>query len=147
MDSSQPQLLILADAPDALCPLFGVSLLERALRIAQRLGFRQAVIISDSNGVAAQLAVPSWARAQVALSFRRKNADPVTVSEISGSGRSLVVSAGFYYDARLLQALIEQKDTTLLVDSAPPKDCVRLWGNRSDTFGAAMLLDQDWLAR
>ena len=148
MDSSRPRLLILADAPDPLCTLFGISLLERLLRIVQRLGFREAVIISQSKDIPTHLAVPSWARADVALSFRRKNADPITVSEIpAGSERTLVVSAGFYYDARLLQALTEQKVTTLLVDSAPPRDCARLWANQSDMFGAAVVLDRHWLSR
>ena len=107
MESSRPQLLILADAPDALCTLFGISLVERLLRIMQRLGFRKAVIISDSEEVAAHLTAPSWARADVALSFHRKNAKAVSVSEISADSdrtsgrfsrlllrRSLVESAG-----------------------------------------------------
>ena len=148
MDSSRPQLLIVADAPDALCPLFGISLLERLLRIVQRLGFREAVIISDSDDVAAHLAAPSWARADVALSFRQKNGGPIRVSEIpGGSDRTLIVFAGFYYDARLLQALAEQEVTTLLVDSMPPSDCARLQKNQSDMIGAAALLDRNWLSR
>jgi phosphatidylglycerophosphate synthase len=147
MESSRPQLLILADAPSALCTLFGISLLERLLRIVQRLGFREAVIISDLNEVAAHLAAPSWARAGVGLSFRRKNAGAVSVKEIpAGADRTLVVSAGFYYDARLLKALAEQKATTLLVDSAPPPDCARLWKSQSVVLGAA-LLDRNWLSR
>ena len=77
MESSRPQLLILADAPDALCTLFGISLVERLLRIMQRLGFRKAVIISDSEEVAAHLTAPSWARADVALSFHRKTLRPL----------------------------------------------------------------------
>jgi phosphatidylglycerophosphate synthase len=146
MESSRPQLLILADAPSALCTLFGISLLERLLRIVQRLGFREAVIISDSNDVAAHLAAPSWARADVRLSFRRKNAG-VSVKEMpAGADRTLVVSAGFYYDARLLKTLAEQKATTLLVDSAPPPDCARLWNSQSGVLGAA-LLDRNWLSR
>jgi phosphatidylglycerophosphate synthase len=46
-----------------------------------------------------------------------------------------------------LQALADQKATTLLVDSIPPQDCGRLWGNQSDRFGAAVLLDRNWLSR
>ena len=148
MDSSRPQLLILADAPDALCTLFGISLLERLLRTVQRLGFREAAIISDSKDVAAHLAAPSWARADVALSFHKKSADAVRVSEIpAGFDRTLVVSAGFYYDARLLQALMEQRTTTLLIDSVPPRDCGRLWRSQSDVFGVAVLLNRHWLSR
>ena len=148
MESSRPQLLILADAPDALCTLFGISLVERLLRIMQRLGFRKAVIISDSEEVAAHLTAPSWARADVALSFHRKNAKAVSVNEISADfDRTLVVSAGFYYDARLLKTLAEQKATTVLVDSAPPPDCTRLWRNESPALGVAALLHRDWLSQ
>ena len=43
----------------------------------------------------------------------------------TGPGRILVVSAGFYYDARLLKALAEQTTTTALVDSAPPPGSLR----------------------
>ena len=148
MESSRPQLLILADAPDALYTLFGISLVERLLRIMQRLGFRKAVIISDSEEVAAHLTAPSSARADVALSFHRKNAKAVSVSEISADfDRTLVVSAGFYYDARLLKALAEQKATTVLVDSAPPPDCTRLCRNESRALGVAALLHRDWLSQ
>jgi hypothetical protein len=118
----------------------------------QRLGFREAVIISDSDEVAADLTAPSWARADVALSFHRKNAKAVSVSEISADfDRTLVVSAGFYYDARLLKALAEQKATTVLVDSAPPPDCTRLWRNESHALGVAALCGAynaaAWLSR
>ena len=105
----------------------------------------------------AHLAAPSWARANVAVSFRQKNAGAVRVSEITaGFDRTLVISAGFYYDARLLKTIAEQKTTTLLVDSAPPPDCVLLWQNcRAGASPAqlealplaAALLDQDWLSR
>ena len=146
MESSRPQLVILADAPDALCILFGISLLERLLRVVQRLGFREAIILSNSpEEVAAHLAKPSWARADVALSFRPRNAGAVRVSEVvSGASRILVVSAGFYYDARLLRAMAEQNETTLLVDSAPPPDCALLW--QAPPLAAA-LIDGSWLSR
>lgn len=153
MDSPRPQLLILADPCDALCMLFGISLLERLLRVVQRLGFREAIIITDSNEVTNHLAKRSWARAAVGLRFCRKNADDIRVGEIPvDAGRALVVSAGFYYDARLLQALSAQPTTTLLVDSAPPPGCERLWrpeGRASARPGdaAAALVDRDWLSR
>ena len=145
MESPRPQLIILADAPDALCILFGISLLERLLRIVQRLGFRDAVILSDSKEVTDHLAAPSWARADVALSFQRKNAGTVNVVEIpTGTDGILIVSAGFYYDARLLKALAEQSTTTLLVDSAPSPDCARL---RRTSLPAAALVGRNWLSR
>lgn len=169
MESSRPQLVILAEASDPLCKIFGITLVERLLRIVQRLGFREALIISDSKDVAAHLAAPSWARADVALSFQRKSADTVRVNEIpAGTDRTLLVSAGFYYDARLLKTLAEQKAATLLIDSTPPPDCALLWqdfeGNPERpasarlehaeacpcehcVSGAAALLNRDWLSR
>lgn len=149
MESPRPQLIILADAPDALCLLFGISLLERLLRIVQRLGFRETIILSNSpEEVAAHLAKPSWARAAVALSFRPRNAAGVRVSEVAtGAGRILVVSAGFYYDARLLKTMAEQSATTVLVDSAPPPESVALWKDQGGVFRAAALLGGDWLSR
>jgi phosphatidylglycerophosphate synthase len=149
MEPSRPQLVILADSPDALCLLFGISLLERLLRVAQRLGFREAVILSNApEEIAAHLSKPSWSRAGVALSFRPRNAGGVRVSEVAiGAGRILVVSAGFYYDARLLKAMAEQTATTLLVDSAPPSECVALWKDQGGVFRAAALLEGDWLSR
>src|SRR2546421_12205835 len=100
MDSPRPQLLILADAPDALVELFGISLLERLLRVAQRLGFREAVIVSNTPAeIAAHLARPSWARAEVSLNFRTRESGPVFLHKIvTGNERTLLVSAGFYYD-------------------------------------------------
>src|SRR6267142_580748 len=82
MDSPRPQLLILADAPEALCMLFGISLLERLLRVVQRLGFREAIIVTDSNEVTNHLAKRSWAGAAVRLRFCRKNANDIRMGEI-----------------------------------------------------------------
>jgi 1L-myo-inositol 1-phosphate cytidylyltransferase / CDP-L-myo-inositol myo-inositolphosphotransferase len=149
MESSRPQLLILADAPAALRIFLGISLLERLLRVVQRLGFREALILSNSpEEVAGQLAKPSWARAEVALSFRPRKSGAVRVSEVAtGANRILVVSAGFYYDARLLKAVAGQNATTLLVDSAPHPECVEFWKDRDGLFGAAALVENDWLSR
>src|SRR5947208_2208455 len=128
MESPRPQLLILADAPDAFVKLFGVSMLERLLRVAQRLGFREALILSKTpEAVAAHLAKPSWARGEVALNFRPRETDPLLISDVvPGAERILLVSAGFYYDARLLRALSEKDATTLLIDSAPPPPSIPL---------------------
>jgi phosphatidylglycerophosphate synthase len=166
MDLPRPQLVILADAPDALCMLFGISLLERLLRVGQRLGFREAIILSNSpEEISAHLRKRSWARADVAVSFRQRNSGAVRVSEVAtGAGRILVVSAGFYHDARLLEAMAEQTATTLLVDSAPPPDCALLWQDCrasaspahpeaggalaiQTSFWAAALIEGSWLSR
>src|SRR6476469_2900179 len=106
MDSPRPLLVILADAPDAFVELFGVSLLERLLRIVQRLGFREAIVLSTAPAeIAARLAAPSWARSEVALHVRPREPGPVSMVKVVGNERTLGVSAGFYYDARLLKTL------------------------------------------
>jgi phosphatidylglycerophosphate synthase len=148
MDFPHPQLLVLADAPDALRVLFGISLLERLLRTAQRLGFREALILSNSpDEIEAHLAKPSWARAEVALTFRRRETGATRVQDVAtGAEHIFVVSAGFYYDARLLRAIAEQDAPTLLVDSSPPLESVPLWNKEGVDFRGAALLRRDWLA-
>src|SRR5256885_2486726 len=149
MESPPPQLLILADAPEALVELFGISMLERLLRIVQRLGFREALIVSKTpDEIAAHVAKPSWARAEVAVGLRRRETDPVLINDVApGAERILLVSADFYYDARLLKALIERPGTTLLVDSGPPPESVPLWKGEGVEFRGAALLEREWLAR
>lgn len=146
METSRPQLVILADAPGALGVLFGISLLERLLRVVQRLGFRKAIILSNTlETIEAHLAKPSWARAEVAVSFRPRGATAARISDVAtGADRVLVVSAGFYYDARLLKAMAEQTATTLLIDSAPPPDSALLW---QQPLPSAALIAGDWLSR
>lgn len=148
MEPSRPQLVILADAPDALRVFFGISLVERLLRVLQRLGFREAIILSTSaEEITAHLAKPSWAREELGLTIRPRKAGAVTVSEIAiGADRLLLVSAGYYYDARLLATLAEQTTTTLLVDSDPPAECAALWEDRGRPFAGAALVEHDWLS-
>lgn len=142
MDSPHPHLVILADAPDALVELFGISMLERLLRVAQRLGFREAEIRSKTpDAIAAHLAKPSWARADVAIRFR---ADKAAADSAIRTGRTLVVSAGSYYDARLLKTLSEKQAPTLLIDSAPPPEMMPLWKDGFDKFRGTALLGDDW---
>ena len=55
--------ILIADAPEALTELCGVNLLERLLRILQRLGFRSAIVFSTTPEIiGAELAKRSWAR-------------------------------------------------------------------------------------
>ncbi|MEY2502587.1 MAG: hypothetical protein QOI07_2921 [Verrucomicrobiota bacterium] len=143
MDFQRPQLVILADAPAALVELFGISLVERLLRTVQRLGFRDALIVSSTpDEIATHLAKPSWARAQVGVNFRTREPGPVLIDKVvPDRGRTLLVSADFYYDARLLKTLAEKTATTVLVDSAPPAETVPLWrDHRIDFRGAALLI-------
>jgi CDP-alcohol phosphatidyltransferase len=142
MESPRPLLVILAEAPDAFVELFGVSMVERLLRQAQRIGFREAIVLSTAPAeIAAHLAAPSWARDQVSLSFHQREPGPVSMIQVAGTERALVVSAGFYYDARLLKTLAEKTTTTVLVDSRPPAETLRLWQKeRVDFSGAALVI-------
>ncbi len=67
--------ILIADAPEALIELCGVNLLERLLRILQRLGFRSAIVFSTTPEIiGAELAKRSWAREQVIVrSCPRRN--------------------------------------------------------------------------
>ncbi|MGI8482219.1 MAG: CDP-alcohol phosphatidyltransferase family protein [Chthoniobacterales bacterium] len=142
---SRPQLLVLANAPAALFMLCGISLVERLLRNAQRLGFRYATVLTNTvEAVTAHLSVPSWARADISLRVEPTNGEALLVREVreqfaASHNHALIVSAGFYCDVRLLRAMIEQKTTTLLVDSAPPF--------RGDLLEAAALLDRSWISQ
>ncbi|HEV2804078.1 MAG TPA: CDP-alcohol phosphatidyltransferase family protein [Chthoniobacterales bacterium] len=144
MESPRPQLVILAEAPDAFVELFGISMVERLLRQAQRIGFREAIVLSTTPAeIAAHLAAPSWARAQISLSFHQREPGPVSMLQVAGKERALVVSAGFYYDARLLKTLAGKTTTTVLVDSRRPAETIRLWQKEPLDFSGAALVIPD----
>jgi len=64
MENTLP--ILIADAPEALMELCGVNLLERLLRILQRLGFRRAIVFSTTPEiVGTELSKRSWARDQI----------------------------------------------------------------------------------
>src|SRR5438034_5080534 len=117
--------ILIADAPEALMELCGVNLLERLLRILQRLGFRRAVVFSTTPKiVGAELARHSWAREQIIADLvPRANGPliPQLVLEQSPSGRFLIVPANIYCDARLLASLCAKDSSVALVDSNPPE--------------------------
>src|SRR5215471_11739268 len=70
--------VLVADAPDALTELCGVNLLERLLRILQRLGFRRAIVFSSTPEIIGpELAKPSWARQKIKLQLVATAAKPV----------------------------------------------------------------------
>ena len=117
--------ILIADAPEALIELCGVNLLERLLRILQRLGFRRAIVFSTTPGiVGAELAKRSWAREKVIVHLVSGANGPLTAQlllEQSPSERFLIVPANIYCDARLLAALCAKDSPTALVDSNPPE--------------------------
>jgi phosphatidylglycerophosphate synthase len=117
--------IILADSPDALIRLCGVNLLERLLRILQRLGFRRAIVLSRTPEiVGAELARRSWAREEVVVQLIPHAIGPLTAQvllEQVPSDRFLIIPGNIYCDARLLAALCAKQSPAALVDSDPPE--------------------------
>ena len=115
--------ILIADAPEALIELCGVNLLERLLRILQRLGFRSAIVFSTTPEIiGAELAKRSWARDEIIVHVVSGAIGPLTprhVLEQSPSERFLIVPANTYCDARLLAALCAKQSPAALVDSDP----------------------------
>jgi 1L-myo-inositol 1-phosphate cytidylyltransferase / CDP-L-myo-inositol myo-inositolphosphotransferase len=136
MERSDIEVILLADAPEALVELCGVTLLERLLRILQRLDFRHPVVLSaTAESIGAELAKPSWARQNVNLDLVPRAPGPVEAAVLSRiveeslrvgtrattPERWLVIPAGIYCDARLLEALRDQNMSAVLIDSDPPE--------------------------
>src|SRR5437764_5878801 len=117
--------IVIADAPEALTELCGVNLIERLLRILQRLGFRRAIVFSSTPEiVGAELAKRSWARNQINAHVVSDSIRPLTsqlILEQSPSDRFLIVPASIYCDARLLAALCAKDSSAALIDSNPPE--------------------------
>jgi phosphatidylglycerophosphate synthase len=123
VDNALP--ILVADAPDALTKLCGVNLIERLLRILQRLGFRHAIVFSSTPEIiGTELAKRSWAREQITTQLVPTAVKPVTghrILEQDQTARFLIVPANVYCDKRLLAALAATNSSTVLVDSNPPQ--------------------------
>src|SRR2546421_8224075 len=156
---SPPPLLIAADSPEALTGLCGISLLERTRRVALHLGFREAMVLSNSvEAMAEHVAKQSWHRSDLSLMFRERRAAKVTVGDIldclaamkvPSEGRILIVFASFYCDGRLFRSLAQTQSTSALMDSNPPSIIAPLLEN-SDAHSVgrllcALLLSREWL--
>src|SRR5438445_7470226 len=117
--------ILIADAPEALIELCGVNLLERLLRILQRLGFRRAIVFSTTPEiVGAELARRSWPRNQITADLVSSATNPLTAQwllEQSPADCFLIIPANIYCDARLLAALCAKDSSVALVDSNPPE--------------------------
>jgi phosphatidylglycerophosphate synthase len=117
--------ILVVDAPDALTELCGVNLVERLLRILQRLGYRRAIVFSSTPEIiGAELATPSWARQQITTQLVPTAVKPVTAHRVLEQGQTahfLIVPANVYCDGRLLAALSARNSPTALVDSNPPQ--------------------------
>jgi phosphatidylglycerophosphate synthase len=116
--------ILVADAPDALTELCGVNLVERLLRILQRLGFRHAIVFSSTPEIiGAELAKRSWAREELTVQLVSSAMTPLTVQLLleQTAERFLIVPANIYCDARLVAALCAKNSSAALVDSNPPE--------------------------
>jgi phosphatidylglycerophosphate synthase len=116
--------ILVVDAPEVLIELCGVNLLERLLRILQRLGFREAIVLSTIPEIGFELAKRSWARDEIIVHVipgAIGRLTPQLVLEQSQSERFLIVPANIYCDARLLAALCAKDSSAALVDSNPPE--------------------------
>ena len=112
--------ILVADDPKALTELCGVNLLERLLRILQRLGFREAIVFSKTPEIGAELSKPSWPREQITVhvvSSATESLTPKLILKQSPLERFLIVPANVYCDARLLAALCAKPSSAALVDS------------------------------
>jgi phosphatidylglycerophosphate synthase len=116
--------IIIADAPEALIKLCGVNLLERLLRILQRLGFHRAIVFSKTPEIiGAELARRSWAREEINVQLVPAAIESVAAQLLSDqipSERLLIVPANIYCDARLIAALCGKNSSAVLIDSNPP---------------------------
>jgi phosphatidylglycerophosphate synthase len=151
------ECVILADDPSALVELCGISALERLLRTLQRCGIKRATILSNTpDQIAKELARPSWARAQLSLTLRTRQAGPVRLEQIvdvwphnsDAIPLLLVIPAGSVFDPRLLHTLVSQNAPTVLLDSGVRPRIQALIGSAPDTARGKLcgpaLLDYDW---
>jgi phosphatidylglycerophosphate synthase len=159
MKDRLPALLILADSPHALTDLCGISLLERLRRVVRKLGFGEAMILSNSVEIMAKHAgQSSWYGGDIALKFHERKTDEVTISDVLDcigtttlppDGRVLIASARFYCDERLLRVLSDAQTESVLIDSDPPSVVKPFWEDsnidHSDRLSCALLLSREWL--
>jgi phosphatidylglycerophosphate synthase len=143
------EAIITAEPGEALVEVCGISVLERLLRQLQRIGVeRVAVFAKDPDPIAAQIAPASWARADTNVTVQKLETPALTAHLNAPAARVLIVSCAVY-DSRLLQALLDQKETSLLIDSKPPAHLRPLIGAvpliNSGFFCGAALVESRWL--
>jgi hypothetical protein len=155
LETSLPQLLIVADSPQALTDLCGISLLERTRRNVRQLGFCEAMILSNSiKSIGEHVARQSWHPEDIALEFRESKGPQLTIGDVQdclSAERVLVVCAGFYCDGRLLRALAQAEQDSVLIDPDVPSITAPLWKNPGkQSFGrsvCAAVVSSEWLSR
>ncbi|MEK6598023.1 MAG: hypothetical protein AABY91_06795 [Gemmatimonadota bacterium] len=142
------ELLILADQPEAHHRLCGVSMVERILRIAERLGFRQALVL-DAGGdpeATRKLTALAPARPSLAVRLAPMTEQPLSEAalrrELAGTPPDtlvLVVPGDGLYDSRLLAELARRQAPAALVDSRPPLSPLGLLDRAARTSRGALV--------
>ena len=149
------ECIILADAPDSLIELCGISILERLLRSLQRCGIARATVLTSTPDlVGKHLAKPSWPRKNLEVTVRERPDGRAATKTIvnfwpDGTKLLLLVRGDHVFDDRLLRAFATRNSAAILVDSEwPAKLCglaviQRDWaeaqnGSLEETLGLAL---------
>jgi phosphatidylglycerophosphate synthase len=149
-ESTLPPLIIIADFPEALTELCGVSLLERMRRTARQIGFRSATILSNSDEqVRAHMETGQWHLSDVLLKYARHSTPNAIIDDVLGAvppneHNVLIVFANFFCENRLLRAIALATRDCALIDSNPPENIGELWD--SDSPLCAALVSSSWLS-
>jgi phosphatidylglycerophosphate synthase len=120
------EVIITAEPERALVEVCGISIIERQLRILQRLGVARATIISASvDAIRRHVERPSWARSQIEIALVQASGPTTTTDDIRARAADqhsplLLLDGGSHFDARLLRTLLERDRPALLIDAAPP---------------------------
>lgn len=149
-EANQPRLVIIADEPRALAKLGGISLVERLRRIAINLGFREAILLSNSAaGITTELNAQTWRRDRLSIKVQGRQAASVTIGDLSAvdAANLLVVWADEYYDRRLISRLLEARGDCVLIDSNPLPEIAPLLGGgtRIGHIAGAARISREWL--
>lgn len=137
------EIVIIASAPEATVTLCGVPMLERLLRVLQRIGARKVTVVSSTpEEIRNQVSEPSWARADLTINVEADDNHHIR----SNRTRTLLLSCS-WFDPRLLESLLRQRQPTALVDSKPPPELQPLVIQqprvRNATWcGAAIVVDE-----
>ena len=106
--------VVFASEPGSLVRICGISMLERTLRVLQRLGFSSAIVLNATPEARSELTAFSWARKKVRLEFASEIPD--------GSDPFLFVRGDVYCESRILGALLGCSVPTVAIDSNPPPE-------------------------
>jgi phosphatidylglycerophosphate synthase len=126
MEAGDAVAAVVCADESSLVRVCGLTLLERNLRALSRAGQRQATVVSASARVLEEAARPHWSRASFAVRtvLRPAGAPALRLSELAelaGHRPVLYAPGGVLCETRLFEALLAARESTVLVDSAPPR--------------------------